>query len=131
MKRQVARPNGGEGFRSVVGGSKKEMKMRSEEERNFLNWGKKESLVHDCLRHRGLLYQIAERVLDGPEGAEEAVNRSLTAATRRTYDNSKLAGEFRGWLLRIVIDEALLILRGRDNAGKLAPEPELVAPLIY
>ena len=77
----------------------------------------KERFVHECLRYRGLLYQIAERILRDPECAEEAVNRTLTLSTRVLH--KKPAGEFRSWLLRIVIEEALCIRRRRNGQGTL------------
>jgi DNA-directed RNA polymerase specialized sigma24 family protein len=76
------------------------------------HWEENERFVHECLRYRGLLYQIAERILRGPEYAEEAVNRTLTLATRMSH-KKKPAGEFRSWLVRLLIEEALLIRRKR------------------
>src|SRR5215469_16831940 len=81
------------------------------------HWEERERFVHECLRYRGLLHQIAERILRGPECAEEAVNRSLTLATR-TPHKKKPAGEFRSWLVRIVIEEALRIRRRRDGQAE-------------
>ena len=86
--------------------------MSSKKTSIFLDWDKKERFVHECLRYRALLYQIAERILHEPKGAEQAVNRCLTLATR-VPDKNQPAGEFRSWLLRILIDEALIIRRKR------------------
>ena len=61
-------------------------------------------------RWRGLLYFIACRVLDDRDEAEEAVQNCLLSATAHppTFESQ---GAFRSWLLRILIDEALVILR--------------------
>ncbi len=99
--------------------------MSSEKKFTFQDCGEKERFLHECLRYRGLLYQIAERVLEGPEGAEDAVNRSLALATRTPKKRRTHTGDFRSWLLRIVIDEALQILRARKGPEQLAPEAEL------
>ena len=67
-------------------------------------------------RCRGLLYFIASRVLDGGEGADEAVkNCFLTAICNPREFESE--GSFRSWLLRILIDEALQILRQKKGAS--------------
>ena len=82
------------------------------------HWEENERFVHECLRYRGLLYQIAERILREPKCAEEAVNRTLTLATRTPH--KKPAGEFRSWLLRILIEETLTIRRRRNAQVRLA-----------
>jgi DNA-directed RNA polymerase specialized sigma24 family protein len=61
-------------------------------------------------RCRGLLYFIACRVLDDYEGAGEAVQNCLLTDTRNT-PKFESVGALRSWLLRILIDEALQILR--------------------
>jgi len=83
------------------------------------DWEEREKFVQACLRYRGLLYQIAVSILGGPEGAEEAVHRSLAAAMRTPGKDRKCAGEFRSWLLRIMIDEALRIRRLRNPQDPL------------
>jgi DNA-directed RNA polymerase specialized sigma24 family protein len=64
---------------------------------------------------KGLLKQIAERVLNGTEAVEEAIERSYAAAAieRRRFRSD---GEFRRWLVRAVLNEALTILRERESA---------------
>ena len=56
------------------------------------------------------LHFIACRVLGGPERAEEAIGNCWSIASRHPQ---RLAheGEFRSWLLRVLIDEALVLLR--------------------
>ena len=56
------------------------------------------------------LHFIACRVLGGPERAEEAMGNCWSIASRHPQ---RLAheGEFRSWLLRVLIDEALALHR--------------------
>jgi DNA-directed RNA polymerase specialized sigma24 family protein len=71
------------------------------------------------LRCRGLLHFIACRVLGGPNRSEDAIaNCWLTAS--RNLPTFEYEGAFRSWLLRILIDEALVILR-RDNSVNREP----------
>ena len=60
----------------------------------------------------GPLHFIACRVLGGSEGADVAVRKCWRTASRnpRKFDRE---GEFRSWLLRVLIDEALAILNDR------------------
>ena len=64
---------------------------------------------------KALLKQIAERVLSGTEEVEEAMQRSYTAAAsqRRRFRSD---GEFRRWLVRTVLNEALTILHEKESA---------------
>ena len=62
----------------------------------------------------GLLHFIACRVLGGPERADDAVDNCWLTASRNP-PQFKYESEFRSWLLRVLIDEALDILR--DNQG--------------
>jgi DNA-directed RNA polymerase specialized sigma24 family protein len=73
-------------------------------------------------RYRGLLYFVASRVLEDRQGAEEAVENCLLAATRNppTFD---CEGAFSSWLLRILIDEALQILHQERSASTSLFEP--------
>ena len=63
-------------------------------------------------RCHGSLHFIACRVLKGPNGAEVAVQKCwLTASRNRpTFDGE---GDFRSWLLRVLINEALAILQSK------------------
>jgi DNA-directed RNA polymerase specialized sigma24 family protein len=55
---------------------------------------------------RGLLRFVASRLLNGPDQIEEAVERCLHTASR--YPMSfEYEGEFRSWLVRVLVDEAL------------------------
>lgn len=63
--------------------------------------------------HR-LLHFIACRVLGGSEWADDAVeNCWLTASL--SSPRFECEGEFRRWLLRVLIDEALTIREDRDS----------------
>jgi DNA-directed RNA polymerase specialized sigma24 family protein len=61
-------------------------------------------------RCRGLLHFIACRVLGGTERAEDSVQNCWLTASRNP-PRFEHEGAFRSWLLRIVIDEALVIHR--------------------
>ena len=57
-----------------------------------------------------LLHFIACRVLGGSERAEEAIGSCWRKASRHPQ-RFEYEGEFRSWLLRVLIDEALVLLR--------------------
>ena len=64
------------------------------------------------LRSRPLLYKLAARILGNHEESEVAVQNCLVSAS---YDAPyfETEGEFRSWLVRVLMDEALAILRER------------------
>lgn len=68
----------------------------------------------------GLLHFIACRVLGDSEGAEVAVQKCWLTASRNppTFDRE---GEFRSWLLRVLIGEALAILHRRRASDDISP----------
>ena len=72
-------------------------------------------------RYKGLLRQIAERVLSGDENVEKAMQRSYaaTADQRRRF---KSDGEFRRWLVRTVLNEALVILHDKETVAEESSE---------
>jgi DNA-directed RNA polymerase specialized sigma24 family protein len=73
-------------------------------------------------RSRRLLYFVARRILKCVEEAEEAVkNCRLTASRHPPRFSSE--GAFKSWLVRILIDEATLLLRQKEsNSSKPLPE---------
>lgn len=73
------------------------------------------------LNCKGLLKQIAGRVLNGTEEVEEAMQRSYAAAAnqRRKFNSE---GEFRRWLVRTVLNEALTILHEKESAAQGSSE---------
>jgi DNA-directed RNA polymerase specialized sigma24 family protein len=66
-----------------------------------------------CLR---LLHFLACRVLGGPERAHEAVEGCWLTASRNP-PRFEYEGAFRSWLVRVLIDEALAILRNETKSG--------------
>ena len=72
-------------------------------------------------RCRRLLYFMARRVLGGSEGAEEAVQNCFLTASRNP-PRLEHEGAFCSWLLRILIDEALLILRQKNRTSATCHE---------
>jgi DNA-directed RNA polymerase specialized sigma24 family protein len=57
-----------------------------------------------------LLHFIACRILDDPEQAKRAVENCWHSASARA-PHFEYEGAFRSWLVRVLIDEALLLLR--------------------
>jgi DNA-directed RNA polymerase specialized sigma24 family protein len=57
-----------------------------------------------------MLHFVACRVPGGSERAEEIIERARRTASRHPQ-RFEYEGEFRGWLLRVLIDEALTLLR--------------------
>ena len=65
--------------------------------------------------HR-LLHFIACRVLGGPERADDAIENCWLTASRNP-PRFEYEGAFRSWLLRVLIDEALAILRQNEQTS--------------
>ena len=61
-------------------------------------------------RYRPLLYSLACRVLGDKPGAENALENCWRRASRNPPEFD-YEGAFRSWLARVLIDEALAILR--------------------
>jgi DNA-directed RNA polymerase specialized sigma24 family protein len=59
---------------------------------------------------------VAGRVLRGDDDVEEAMRRSYLAAanTRQRLEND---GEFRRWLVRTVLNQALMILHEKEGGA--------------
>jgi len=72
-------------------------------------------------RCRKVLYFLACRVLGSPEQAHDVVENCKVTASRNS-PIFEYEGAFRSWLVRILIDEALAIVRHRKskmtNVGK-------------
>lgn len=73
-------------------------------------------------RYRRVLYQVAYRVLDNHEKAEDAVQNCLEAASYNV-PGFESEGAFRSWLVRALIDEALAILHKERVGSITSPEP--------
>ena len=75
-------------------------------------------------RCRTLLHFIACRVLGDDEGAADAVQNCFVTASRN-LPAFESEGAFRCWLLRVLIDEALLILLQRRERSLIARDPNI------
>jgi hypothetical protein len=64
-------------------------------------------------RYRGLLHFVACRVLGNPDRADIAVENCLFSASHRVTALD-CEGAFRSRLVRMVIDQALVMLHGRS-----------------
>jgi len=91
------------------------------------DWNEKVMILQECIRFRPLLRQIAASFLDLPGEVENAVNRTIVAATKgpRVFASQ---GELRSWILRAVIDESQRRLREkqkdeRETYGPPTPIP--------
>lgn len=65
-------------------------------------------------RYRNVLYFVANRVLHNHEKAEDAVQRCYLFASRNVPQLND-EGSFRSWLVRVLIDEALIILHKKST----------------
>jgi DNA-directed RNA polymerase specialized sigma24 family protein len=74
-------------------------------------------------KNRKLIAFVARRVLDSQEETEAAVRECFKTASRNPQVFAS-DGAFRSWILRMVIEEALLILSQKGNgvSGDLRPE---------
>src|SRR5579862_6494229 len=75
-------------------------------------------------RCRRLLRFMAVRILRNSESAEEAVQNTFVTASQNP-PRFKSEGAFHCWLIRILIDEALLILRQDRSMSATCPETVL------
>jgi RNA polymerase sigma-70 factor (ECF subfamily) len=84
-------------------------------------------------RYRPILYRLAQRILRNHEESEDAVQNCSLVAFRK-MESFKYEGAFRGWLARILVNEAITILRKRKrtySSEYLIPqEPAEVAALL-
>jgi RNA polymerase sigma-70 factor, ECF subfamily len=78
-------------------------------------------------RYRPILYRLALRILRNREESEDAVqNCSLVAFCK--LETFKYEGAFRSWLARILVNEAITILRKRKrifSAETLTPDEQV------
>jgi RNA polymerase sigma-70 factor (ECF subfamily) len=65
-------------------------------------------------RYRPILYRLAQRILRNHEESEDAVQNCSLVAFRK-METFKYEGAFRGWLARILVNEAITILRRRKR----------------
>jgi len=87
------------------------------------------TLDERLLRYRSVLSFVAYRVLSNRKDAEEAVRSCLLSASYN-IPRFECEGAFRSWLVRILIDKALLILHKKRAAtttsGDAASSPVLL-----
>jgi DNA-directed RNA polymerase specialized sigma24 family protein len=72
-------------------------------------------------RCRELLHFIARRILNCVQEAEEAVKNCRLKASRNPPEFSS-EGAFKSWLVRILIDEATLLLRRKQSDSTASPK---------
>lgn len=81
--------------------------------------GREEPHVFDLRFRRAcrMLQSLAVRILGDPKQAKTAVENCWRTARRRSA-RFNYEGEFRAWLLRVLIDEALLLRRDAQQTAK-------------
>jgi RNA polymerase sigma factor (sigma-70 family) len=84
--------------------------------------GNEQALDTLFARHRRLLHSLAVRILHNHEEAEDAVQNCMVLAFRNLpkFENH---GAFRTWLVRILINEAIAILRKKKARPQIVSEP--------
>ena len=79
-----------------------------------------ESFETSISRYRRVLYFVAHRVLGNHRDAEAAVKSCLLSVSRNAPSFEREAS-LRGWLVRVLIDEALAILRKNRIKSIMCP----------
>jgi len=81
--------------------------------------GDQEALNDLFSRYYRFLYFLASRVVGGREDAQDAVQNCLLRAVRnlRQFNND---GAFRSWLARILVNEAIDLLRKRRRRPRFS-----------
>ena len=82
--------------------------------------GDQEALHILLKRYRRLLYGLAHRLLRNHEEAEDAVQNCFLQAFRK-LECVKCGASFRSWLVRILINEALVIIRKKKKQTGYGP----------
>jgi RNA polymerase sigma-70 factor, ECF subfamily len=84
--------------------------------------GNEQALDALLARHRRLLHSLAVRILHNHEEAEDAVQNCMVLAFRNLpkFDHH---GAFRAWLVRILINEAIAILRKKKTRPQVVSGP--------
>ena len=84
--------------------------------------GDQEALDFLFTRYRRLLYDLARRILRNHEEAEDAVQNCLLLGYRN-LSNVNCEGSFRSWLVRILVNEALAIVRKKKSRPAAVAAP--------
>jgi RNA polymerase sigma-70 factor (ECF subfamily) len=89
--------------------------------------GRDESALAELYdRHGRAAFSLAYRVLGDPETAEEVVQEAFLALWRRAETYQPERGTVRSWLLTVVRNRAIDVVRirdGRSRTGGAAPRP--------
>jgi RNA polymerase sigma factor (sigma-70 family) len=83
--------------------------------------GNEQALDTLFARYRRLLHSMAVRILRNHEEAEDAVQNCMVMAFRN-LPKFKHHGAFRAWLVRILINEAIAILRKKKARPQVVSE---------
>ena len=70
-----------------------------------------------------MLHSLAARILGNSQQAKTAVENCWRTARRRS-PRFNYEGEFRAWLLRVLIEEALVLRRDAQQTANLPPLEE-------
>jgi RNA polymerase sigma-70 factor (ECF subfamily) len=73
------------------------------------------------VRYGRMAFALAYRVLDDPEGAEDAVQEAFLAIWRRAESYQQARGSVKSWLLTVVRNRAIDLLRARESRPKAGP----------
>ncbi len=84
--------------------------------------GNQEALNTLFSRYHNLVHAVAYRVLGNREEAEDAVQNGLLLAFSN-LQQFKYEGAFRGWLVRIVVNEAITLRRKRNKRPLADAQP--------
>jgi len=68
-------------------------------------------------RCHGLLHLVACRVLSNPERADQAIENCWLTASR-SPPRFEYEGAFRSWVVRVLIDRALALLRDNEESDQ-------------
>jgi DNA-directed RNA polymerase specialized sigma24 family protein len=78
-------------------------------------------------RYRRLLHLLAARILGSQDEAVDAVRNCRVAASRNP-PSFESEGAFRGWLARVLIDEACALLRRKQFSLMRSPQESSYQP---
>jgi asparagine synthase (glutamine-hydrolysing) len=87
------------------------------------SWSRPSDFESRFSKNHKLIAFVASRLLDRHEDAETAVKKCFKTASRNppVFTND---GAFRSWILRLAIDEALLILSDKANGASADLRPD-------
>ena len=106
--------------------------LESESDESLLSrLARQDTTALDALysRYGRTAFALAYRVLGNPEAAEDAVQEAFLAVWRRAGTYQEVRGSARAWLLTIVRNRAIDLLRTRESRPKAGPPLEEVGPL--